>query len=61
MHAIPRRCAHCDRYCDGCSLSTAKEDPLDAARGIMTGALLGVAAWGLFVGLLIAMHYEGLL
>ena len=59
---IPERCDHCDRYCDGCSVSRAeKQDPLDAARGIVNGALLGLVAWALFVGLLFAAHSGGLL
>lgn len=38
-----------------------KQDPLDTARGIVNGALLGLVAWALFIGLLFAAHSGGLL
>lgn len=62
--AIPTRCEACDRYCDGCSFSKvyqAEEDPLAAAKGVLLGALLGLTAWSLFVGFLLAAYYGGVL
>lgn len=35
-----------------------KEDPLSAARGIAVGALMGIAAWGLFVGFLALIYFN---
>lgn len=48
---IPQRCEACDRYCDGCSFSKVyppRDSPLDAAEGIIFGAMIGLAAWLIF-------------
>jgi hypothetical protein len=64
---IPQRCPACDRYCDGCSLSQTEGHhvrsveqghPLDAARGVIYGVLMGAAAWGLFVGFLLLIYFN---
>lgn len=58
---VPTRCEVCGKL-EPCGNSFCRKQsdghPLDAARGVLYGALIGLLAWGLLVGFLALIFFD---